>query len=676
MLLESYASGSWYAAPDEGRPLADAVTGEEVARISAAGLDVAGMLAHARRAGGPALRALTFPERAALLKALAALLTEQKDEFYALSTRTGATRQDSAVDIDGGIGTLFVYSSKGRRELPDDTIYLDGPPEALGKRGTFVGQHVYVSLRGAAVHINAFNFPVWGMLEKLAPALLAGIPCIVKPASQTAYLTELVFRRIVESGLLPEGSVQLLCGPVGDLFEHLGGQDVVAFTGSAATARALRAHPAVTERSTRFSAECDSLNCSILGPDAVPGTDEFDLYVGEVVREMTVKAGQKCTAIRRAFVPSNQLDATVDALADRLAAVRVGNPADPEVTMGALASLGQREEVRGAVTALLGAGPLVVGALDGFDVAGADPERGAFLPPLLLRCGDPERPEVHDVEAFGPVSTVIPYESVNHVAQLAALGRGSLVGSVFTHDDAFARDVVVATAAHHGRLLLVNRECARESTGHGSPLPNLVHGGPGRAGGGEELGGIRGVLHYMQRTALQGSPATLTAVTGRWTPGSPRREMGVHPFRRHLEDLRIGDSVVAGPRTVTLDDIERFAELTGDTFYAHMDEEAAAAHPFFGGRVAHGYFVVSAAAGLFVDPAPGPVLANYGLEGLRFTTPVHPGDALTVALTCKQITPRADQGWGEVRWDVDVTNQDGESVARYDILTLVATRPV
>ena len=681
MMLSSYAQGHWYTARDEGTPLLHAVTGEEVARISSAGLDVAGMLDYARRVGGPGLRALTFHQRAAMLKALAQSLSdpERKAEFHALSAATGATPADSALDIEGGISTLFVYSSKGRRELPNDTVCLDGPPELLSRKGTFAGQHLYVPLHGVAVLIDAFNFPVWGMLEKLAPALLAGMPVIVKPASQTAYLTELVFRRMVESGLLPDGAAQLICGGVGDLLEHLTGQDAVSFTGSAATAQKLRGHPVVLRNSVRFNAEADSLNCSVLGPDAKPGSDEFDLYVREVVREMTVKAGQKCTAIRRALVPSEYAGAVVEALREALGKVRVGDPAEPGVTMGALASLGQRDEVRRAVERLSGAAELLQGTLDpgSFEVEGADPERGAFLPPILLLGGDPDRDEVHTVEAFGPVSTVLPYQSVGHAAALAARGEGSLVGSVFSFDDSFVRQLVLEAAAHHGRLLLVNRESAAESTGHGSPLPHLVHGGPGRAGGGEELGGIRGVLHYMQRTALQGSPTTLTAVTGRWIPGAARLQdpAGVHPFRKHLEDLRIGETLRTGTRTVTLEDIERFAASTGDRFYAHMDNEAAARNPFFDGRVAHGYLIVALAAGLFVDPDEGPVLANYGLENLRFTKPVYPGDTLRVTFTCKEKNPREAEPYGEVRWDTEVSNQDGEVVARYDVLTLVAKRP-
>ena len=465
--------------------------------------------------------------------------------------------------------------------------------------------------------------------------------------------------------------MQLVCGSAGDLLDHLTEQDLVSFTGSAATARQLRAHPVVVGRAVRFNAEADSLNCSILGPDAGPGTAEFDLYVRQLVTEMTVKAGQKCTAIRRAFVPAEVADAVTEAVAAELATVVVGNPADPAVRMGALASLDQREEVRRSVKGLLAAGRLVYGDPDHVDVAGADAERGAFMSPLLLRCDDAWRPEPHEIEAFGPAATIMGYAGTDDVIGLAARGLGSLAGSVVTGDAEFARDVVLGIAPWHGRLLVLDSDDAAESTGHGSPLPALVHGGPGRAGGGEELGGIRGVLHYLQRTAVQASPRVLAAVTGTWVPGSARRE-GEHPFRKSLADLRPGDTVVAGPRTVTLADIEHFAEFTGDTFYAHMDEEAARANPFFDGRVAHGYLVLSFAAGLFVQPDPGPVLANYGLENLRFLTPVYPGDDMTVTLTCKQISPREDAPHGEVRWDADVTNQDGASVAKYDVLTMVA----
>src|SRR6266511_2794720 len=570
MALRSYVSGSWTSPADEGQPLLDAVTGAEVAKVSTAGIDMNAVLEHGRAVGGPALRELTFQQRRALLKGqLRSFLREQRDELYALSARTGAT------------------------------------------------------LSGVAVQINAFNFPVWGPLEKLAPAFLAGVPSVVKPASATAYLTHRLVELIVASGLLPEGALQLIAGGVGDLFDHLTDQDLVSFTGSASTATRLRTSPTVVARSVRFNAEADSLNCSVLGPDAQPGTPEFDLFVRQLIIEMTVKAGQKCTAIRRAIVPETLLEAVGEAASERLARVVVGNPSNPSVRMGALASLEQREEVRRSLKGLFAAGEVV-------------------------------------------------YGDTHHAIALAARGLGSLAGSVVTYDPDFAREVVLGVAPWHGRLLVLDRDDAPESTGHGSPLPMLVHGGPGRAGGGEELGGIRAITHHMQRTAVQASPRVLTAVTNRWVPGASRHTEGPHPFRKSLNELRLGESVVAGPRRVTADDIARFAELTGDTFYAHTDAQAAAANPFFDGIVAHGYLVVSLAAGLFVDPEPGPVLANYGIDNLRFLTPVYPGDELTVTLTCKQISPRGTSEHGEVRWDADVTKQDGSSVAKYDVLTMVA----
>jgi oxepin-CoA hydrolase/3-oxo-5,6-dehydrosuberyl-CoA semialdehyde dehydrogenase len=670
--LRSYVGGTWVEPADEGRPVLDAVTGEEVARVSSAGVDFAAALEYGRATGGPALRELTFHQRAVLLRSLGQVLREHREELYALSARTGATLADSKFDIDGGIGVLLSYASKARRELPNDVVLVEGAVEPLGRGGAFVGQHVLTPLRGVAVQINAFNFPVWGPLEKFAPAFIAGVPSLVKPATQTAYLTAALVELIAASGLLPAGSLQLVCGSASGLLDHLAEQDLVSFTGSAATAQLLRAHPAVVGRSVRFNAEADSLNCSILGPDAQPGTPEFDLYVRQLVTEMTVKAGQKCTAIRRALVPSGVVGQVTGAVRDRLAAVVVGSPAEEGVQMGALASLEQREEVRRSVKALLTAGRLVHGDPDHVDVVGASANRGAFMAPLLLHSEDAGRPEPHQVEAFGPVSTVIGYQGTDEVIGLAARGRGSLAGSIVTADAAFAREVVLGLAPWHGRLLVLDRDDAAESTGHGSPLPVLVHGGPGRAGGGEEMGGIRGVMHHMQRTAVQASPRVLSAVTGRWIAGAERDTAGGHPFRKSLAELRIGDAVVAGPRAVTLADIEHFAEFTGDTFYAHMDEEAARANPLFGGRVAHGYLVLSFAAGLFVQPDPGPVLANYGLENLRFVTPVRPGDELTVTLTCRQITPREDADYGEVRWDVQVTNQDGKPAATYELLTLVA----
>jgi oxepin-CoA hydrolase / 3-oxo-5,6-dehydrosuberyl-CoA semialdehyde dehydrogenase len=669
MALESYVGGRWVSPTDDGQPLVDAVTGDEVARLSSAGIDMAAALAYGR--GAHAVRELTFHQRAALLKALGSYLREQREELYALSSRTGATLGDSKFDVDGGIGVLLSYASRGRRELPNDRVIVDGPVEPLGKGGRFVGQHLLSPVRGVAVQINAFNFPVWGPLEKFAPAFLAGVPTIVKPASTTAYLTHRLVELIVASGLLPDGSLQLIAGGVGDLLDHLTEQDLVSFTGSASTAQRLRTHPRVAARSVRFNAEADSLNCSILGPDATPDQPEFELFVKQLVAEMTVKAGQKCTAIRRAFVPEPLVDDVAEAVSARLARVVIGNPANADVRMGALASLEQREEVRRSLKSLRDAGTLVFGDPERVDVVDADPERGAFLSPILLTA-DADRPEPHEVEAFGPVSTLMAYRDVAHVVELAARGSGSLAGSVVTHDVDFAREVVLGVAPWHGRLLVLDRDDAAESTGHGSPLPMLVHGGPGRAGGGEELGGLRAVHHHMQRTAIQAAPRVLGALTDRWIPGAERRADGTHPFRKSLAELRLGDSVVAGPRPVSLEDIEHFAAFTGDTFYAHMDEESARANPFFDGRVAHGYLIVSFAAGLFVDPDPGPVLANYGIDNLRFLTPVYPGDELTVTLTCKQITPRGDSEHGEVRWDADITKQDGSSVAKYDVLTMVA----
>jgi oxepin-CoA hydrolase/3-oxo-5,6-dehydrosuberyl-CoA semialdehyde dehydrogenase len=678
MQLQSFAAGKWQTGAGNAVALRDATTGAVVASASAEGLDYRAMVDHARKVGGPNLRRLTFHERAGLIKALAKRLGDFKDELYGLSYSTGATKSDSWIDIDGGIGTMFVYASKGTRELPNGRVYVDGAVEAISKSGSFLGQHIYVSLEGVAVHINAFNFPVWGMLEKLAPALLAGVPSIVKPATATCYLTERVVRRIIESGILPDGALQLICGGVGDLFDHLSCQDVVSFTGSASTAQKLRQHPAVIAHSVRFTAETDSLNSSLLGPDAVAGTPEFDLFVKEVVREMTAKAGQKCTAIRRAIVPQAQLNDVVNALRAALGKIVVGDPRLEQVRMGPLASLGQRKEVREQLARLQREAQIVFGGgreLD--DVVGADAQKGAFMSPTLLLCGDASSArDVHCVEAFGPVCTLLPYGDVDSAITLARRGEGSLAGSVFTADVRTAARIVLGLAPYHGRILVVNRECAKESTGHGSPLPHLVHGGPGRAGGGEELGGIRGVLHYMQRTAVQSSPDVIAAVTGRWVRGARQLDPGVHPFRKPFGALQIGDTFSSGEREVTIEDIERFAALSGDRFYAHTDEAAARRNPLFGGRVAHGYFLVSAAAGLFVDPPYGPVLANYGIDGLRFTKPVKPGDRIKVRLTCKEKTLRADKGFGEVRWDTEVTNQNGETVASYDVLTMVSEKAV
>ncbi|WP_175988472.1 phenylacetic acid degradation bifunctional protein PaaZ [Microbacterium tenebrionis] len=666
-ILPSYVRDAWWqpSADAQATVVRDASTGEEIVRVSTAGLDLAAAVEHARTVGQPSLGELTFHQRALLLKQFAIALTERKDELYALSARTGATKADSWVDIDGGIGVLFAYSGKGRRELPNAHVYVDGPVEPLSKDGSFLGRHVYTRLRGVAVQINAFNFPVWGPLEKFAPAFLAGMPSLIKPATPTGYLTEAMVRILVESGLLPAGSLQLVSGSVPSLFDELRLGDVVGFTGSASTAASLRER---TPAGVRFTAETDSINASVLGPDAVAGTPEFDAYVRQLVVEMMTKAGQKCTAIRRAIVPTGQADAVIEAVRARLdEKTVVGDPREEGVTMGPLVSLEQRDEVLRQVQALVaGGGRIVIGSSD------APVGDGAFVDPVLLRFDDADGDAVHTVEAFGPVSSLITYDTVAEASDIVARGGGSLVTSVATHDPAFATAIMAGVAPWNGRVLFLDRDDARSSTGHGSPMPGLVHGGPGRAGGGEELGGIRAVLHHMQRTAVQGSPEMLTAITGQWHAGAGAREDGIHPFRKSLAQLRIGDRIASRTREVTLEDIETFAHFTGDTFYAHMDEEASAANPVFPGRVAHGYLLVSWAAGLFVDPEPGPVLANYGLENLRFITPVSPGDSIRVELTAKQITPRETDEYGEVRWDAVIRNQDDETVATYDVLTLVA----
>jgi oxepin-CoA hydrolase/3-oxo-5,6-dehydrosuberyl-CoA semialdehyde dehydrogenase len=670
--LQSYAHDQWIAPEGAMGDINSAVTGNAVARIGTTVRDFSAVLNHAREIGGPALRALTFHQRAKILKALGDAIMARKDELYELSYSTGATKADGWIDIEGGAGTLFAYASKGRRELPNDTIVLDGAIEGLSKRGTFVGQHVLTSLQGAAVHINAFNFPVWGMLEKLAPTLLAGVPAIVKPATASAYLAEAAFRILTDANVLPNGALQLVVGPLGDLFDHLGGQDVVSFTGSVETAQKLQRHPAIAREGVRFIAERDSLNAAVLGPDATPGTPEFELFVKEVVREMTVKAGQKCTAIRRAFVPQSAMDAAESALKRALSEIVVGNPRKDGVTMGSLVSPAQRDDVRAKISQLSGETRVVFGDPEHVELKDADTAKGAFLSPLLLRCDEPGNAHlVHEIEPFGPVATLMPYRDLADAVTLVNRGKGSLVMSLFTHDPAVAREVIAGAAAFHGRLLIVDRDCAKESTGHGSPLPSLVHGGPGRAGGGEEMGGLRGVFHYMQRTALQGSPRMIAAATNSWIPGAPELREGAHPFRLRFGELEPGKTLITQSRTITLDDIEHFAHFTGDTFYAHMDEKAAAANPLFGGRVAHGYLLLSFAAGLFVDPPPGPVLANYGLDNLRFLKPVKPGDAITVSLTAKSKSQRNEQ-YGEVRWAVAVTNQNNEPVATYELLTMNA----
>lgn len=671
--LESYAINRW--APPRGNlaEIPSAIDGRIVATASSIGIDFGGMAHYARTIGGPALRRLTFHQRADLLKRLATHLTERKQVIYDLSYDTGATKKDSWVDIDGGIGTLFAYASRGRKELPSERFIVEGAAEGLSKAGNFVGGHILTPLHGVAVHVNAYNFPCWGMLEKLAPSLLAGVPVITKPATATAYVAHAMARLILESGILPGGSLQFISGSTGDLLDHLTGQDVVSFTGSAETSGRLRDHPTVSRNAVRFIAERDSLNAAVLGPDAGPGTPEFDLFIREVVREMTVKAGQKCTAIRRVLVPRTHVQAAVAALGDRLGRVVVGDPRREDVGMGPVVSLSQRSDVRGRISELLQEAEIVFGDPAHCRPTGGSEDAGAFLSPVLLHCERPVQARyVHETEAFGPVSTVLPYDDVDQAIELAQRGEGSLVASIFTYDADVAAELTMGLAPFHGRLLHLDRDCAKESTGHGSPLPNLVHGGPGRAGGGEELGGMRGVHHYMQRTALQGSPARLSALTKSWIKGAPEHETSSHPFSRNFDELSIGDTIQTKPRTISLEDIEHFAQFTGDTFYAHMDEAAAKANPFFPGRVAHGYLILSFAAGLFVDPAPGPLLANYGLDSLRFLQPVSPGDAIRVRLTVMQKGAARKPEYGEVRWDAEVFNQRAETVARYELLTMSA----
>ena len=669
--IQSFIHGEWIGSGAGARSIANAVTGQIFAQAGNSNLDFEGMLSYAREVGGPGLRALTFHDRAKLLKALAIHLNEQKQALYDISFATGATQNDHAFDIDGGIGTVFVYASKGRREMPDAHVLLDGDIEQLSRDGSFLGQHIYTPLRGAAVHINAFNFPVWGMLEKVAPSILAGVPSIVKPATVSCYVTELAVRLIDESGLLPDGALQLVTGGLGNTLDLLTCQDAVTFTGSAAASAKLRSVPNLSENSVRFTAEQDSLNASILGPDATPDTPEFALFIKEVVREMTVKAGQKCTSIRRIIAPENLVEPAINALSDRLSKVTIGDPQIEGVGMGALVSNAQKHDVLEKAK-MIGQEAEQVYADASFSPRGDGLEEGAFIAPIVFHCSDPDRAtHVHETEAFGPVSTIMGYRDLDHAVDLANRGQGSLVASVITRDTKVARDITMGSACFHGRLYFNNRDSMKESTGHGAPMPHMVHGGPGRAGGGEELGGIRGVKHFMQRTAVQGSPDILSAIGGKWVPGAATSEPTTHPFTRKFNELKIGDTLRTDPRKISLDDIEHFAEFTGDTFYAHMDQAAAERNPFFPGRVAHGYLLLSFAAGLFVEPNEGPVLANTGLDSLKFMKPVEPGDSISVELTVKHKTPRNEQ-YGEVRWHVRLNNQDNDQVAEYELLTMVS----
>jgi len=673
--LKNYAEGRWVTADREGDALYNAVTGDAIYTANSETLDFGAMMQYARKIGGPALRKLTFHDRGRMLKALAMYLLERKEHFYQISAYTGATRADSWGDIEGGIGNLFSYASL-RRQFPDERFYVDGEAAKLSKNGTFIGQHIMVPREGVAIHINAFNFPVWGMLEKVAVNLLAGVPAIVKPATLTSYLTEAVFEEIIKSNILPEGSLQLICGSARGILDTVENQDVVTFTGSATTGRSLKAHPRILAESVPFNLEADSLNCCVLGPDVHPGMPEFDIFIKEVVREVTTKAGQKCTAIRRIIVPADRVEDVQIALGKRLQGTTIGDPSLKDVRMGPLAGISQRNEVRERVQLLAKSQSIVIGDMEHFEVIGADKEKGAFLPPLIFLNTAPfTNTDCHDIEAFGPVSTIIPYTGLDEAIELARMGKGSLVGSLVTQDDDIAKEFVLGAAIMHGRILVLNNDCAKESTGHGSPLPLLIHGGPGRAGGGEEMGGKRGVLHYMQRTAIQGSPTTISRITNVYQQGARQRETEVHPFRKYFEELEIGDTVVTAKHTVTEADITNFANVSGDNFYAHMDATSLEG-TIFERRVAHGYFVLSKAAGLFVDAKKGPVLLNYGIDEARFTKPVYPGMTIGVRLTVKEKTGQEkrteeDIAKGIVKWLVDVYDETGETVAIATILTMV-----
>lgn len=675
-ILENFVANKWVKGAGNLVDICSAVDGTVIAKTGSKGVDFKSMVAYARDVGRSTLGAMSFHDRAYMVKNLGLALTKRQQELYALNSYTGATARDGWADIEGGAMTLFSASSQARRHLPSSNIIIEGEPEKLAKATTWVGQHIYTSLQGIAVHINAYNFPVWGMLEKLGPALIAGLPVIVKPATATAYLCEHAVRIMLESGYLDKGVLQLIVGDTGDLLEHLTGQDVVSFTGSATTAKKLRTHTKIIANSVRFIAEQDSLNATVLGADATPDTEEFKLFIQEIITEMTMKAGQKCTAIRRVIVPQNVLDTVQEALCARLAGIAIGKPDAKGVQMGALVSLAQREDVRKKIALLAENSKIVFGDPDKVELINADSTanstEGAFISPILIRCDQPwECPNVHSVEAFGPVATIMPYADINDAVHLCNAGLGSLVMSLFTYDAKIARALVSGSASFHGRIAMINRDNCKVSTGHGSPLPVLVHGGPGRAGGGEEMGGIRGMYHYMQRTALQGTADFLAVATDVWQKGASIKTGEEHPFRFDFNAIELGKTLITESRTITLADIEHFAEFTGDNFYAHMDEVAALNNPFFPGRVAHGYLILSFAAGLFVDPDPGPVLANYGLDNLRFLTPVSPDDTIKVRLTAKAKKKRNDQ-YGEVKWDVEVTNQNDALVATYDLLTMNA----
>ncbi len=674
MELKNYILGKWESPRGEKLPQYDAVTGELIGYCGHEGVDFEAVLDYGRRVGGTALRQMTFRQRGVMLKKLALYLHGIRKKYYPLSYRTGATKTDSWIDIDGGIGTLFAYASL-RRQLPDKPFYVEGDAIGLSKGGSFIGHHILLPRQGIAVHINAFNFPIWGMLEKLAPTLLAGMPALVKPSELSSFLAEAMVKDIVESGILPEGSLQLVQGNGIGILDHLTAQDAVAFTGSAETGRRLKTHPRIVQESVPFNMEADSLNAAILGPDATPGTPEFDLFIKEVRREMTVKCGQKCTAIRRIIVPQEQVENVIEALRKALAKVTLGDPQREEVRMGALVAKVQQEDVRAKVAELQKASQIVIGEEE-IRPIGADADKGCFFPPTVLLNEDPlHQLETHHVEAFGPVSTVMPYKDIEEAATIANLGKGSLVSTIATLDADIARRYVMAAGPWHGRILILNRDSAPESTGHGSPMPLLSHGGPGRAGGGQELGGLRGLYHYLQRTAIQGHPGMITEIIDVFQPGSPYKETEIHPFRKYFEDLQVGETIFTAKHTVTEADITNFANVSGDHFYAHMDATSLDG-TIFEQRVAHGYFILSKAAGLFVEPRKGPVLLNYGIDECRFTKPVYPGMTIGVKFTVKEKIAqekREDEDFrkGIVKFLVDVYDETGETVALATILTMV-----
>ena len=674
--LGNYIIGKWITGDGDGQTLYNAVTGETIAVASTKGLDFKSVLEYGRNVGSPVLRSMTFQQRGAMLKALALHLRNHLEKFYTISYQTGATKADSWVDIEGGIGNLFANASL-RRKFPDESFCLDGEGHNLSKNNTFMGHHLLVPKEGVAIHINAFNFPVWGMLEKIAVNLLAGMPAVVKPATVTSFLTEAVVKEIIASNILPEGALQLLCGSAGDLLDHVTSQDVITFTGSASTGLMLKSNPNIMRENVPFNMEADSLNCIVLGEDVTPSMPEWDIFIKEVRKEMTTKAGQKCTAIRRIFVPANKLEDVHIALGKALAQTTIGNPLNEQVRMGSLAGQGQKEEVKTQVQKLLASSQIIYGSLDSVEVIDADASKGAFISPLLLLNKNPlQTTEAHEVEAFGPVSTLMPYNSMDEAIHLSKMGKGSLCSSIVTANDSLAKKYVLGAASHHGRILVLNNDCAKESTGHGSPLPLLVHGGPGRAGGGEEMGGMRGVKHYMQRVAIQGSPTTLTAISNVYQPNAKGSTDNIHPFRKYFEEVKIGEQIVTGKRTITDADIKAFANLSWDHFYAHTDHTSLEG-TLFEKPVAHGYLIMSAAAGLFVENSlKCPVLLNYGIDELRFTNPVYADTTIYVRFTCKEkiaqeLKDENDIPKGIIKWYVEMFDSNDEHIGIATILTMV-----